>query len=221
MTRTSGGVSAICLAKFQVLTTGKLPVFPNVLVASDFASLHAQHLQLTGTIGQTVWVCSVNDTGTLLPLLLPRSQILPLTLSTSRGRRHQKIPSFRGLRADCFRPKEPVFSDIKPGVPTHGWQFFAARTIEEHFVSSSVLPKLSPTESALYVHNLDLALGGAFLLFRSVLPPALPCSPPSSLVASPPPVLSHLPVWPSTRRFWPSPCSVLEGGGSWKSWVCV
>ena len=57
--------------------------------------------------------------------------------------------------ADCFRPREPVFSDIKPGVPTHVWQFFAARAIEEHFVSSSVLPRLSPTESALYVHSLD------------------------------------------------------------------
>ena len=34
-------------------------------------------------------------------------------------------------------------------------------------------------------------------------------------------LFSHLPVWPSTRHLWPSPCSVLEGGGPWKSWIRV
>ena len=51
--------------------------------------------------------------------------------------------------ADGLRPRQPAFQDIKPGVPTHGWQFFVARAIEEHFVSSSIVPRLSPTESAL------------------------------------------------------------------------
>ena len=51
--------------------------------------------------------------------------------------------------ADGLRPTHPSFHDIEPGVPTHGWQFFAARAIEEHFVSSSIVPRLSPTESAL------------------------------------------------------------------------
>ena len=51
--------------------------------------------------------------------------------------------------ADGLRPRQPAFQDIEPGVPTHGWQFFAARAIEEHFVSSSIVPRLSPTKSAL------------------------------------------------------------------------
>ena len=48
-------------------------------------------------------------------------------------------------------------------------------------------------------------------LFRVLLP-----APP---VAPPPPVLSHLPVWPSTRRLWPPPRSVPEGRGLGCPWV--
>ena len=112
----------------------------------------------------------------------------------ARGSR-QRIPSFSGFRdsrvgsADGFRPRQPAFHDIEPGVPTHGWQFFVARAIEEHFVSSSIVPRLSPTDSALAFsvrsHGGPPVLRGAFLLVCSVLPSALPCSPPSSLMASP------------------------------------
>ena len=48
-----------------------------------------------------------------------------------------------------LRPRQPGLDELDPGVPCHGWQFFAALSVEHHFRSHSVWPRLSPTEQAL------------------------------------------------------------------------
>ena len=48
-----------------------------------------------------------------------------------------------------LRPRQPELDELDPGVPSHGWQFFAALSVEHHFRSRSVWPRLSPTEQAL------------------------------------------------------------------------
>ena len=144
--RTSGDVSALCVAKFQVFTTGKWPLFPSVLVASDFAALRAQHLQLTGPVGQTSWADSVGmfrqrhrDVAASIAAALtnPPTHVYHLQgAAASKGFLHSvgfETAEWAAL-ADGLRPRQPVFSDI-------------ARAIEEHFVSSSILPRLFPTKS--------------------------------------------------------------------------
>ena len=82
------------------------------------------------------------------------------------------------------------------------------------FAAHSVWPRLSPTEQAL----LRLQSGPmAGLPFPAVptsslsrLPSALPCLAPPPPLAFLAPCFSHLPVWPSTRRPSPPPCSVFE-----------
>ena len=116
--------------------------------------------------------------------------------------------------ADGLRPRQP-------GVPTHGWQFFAARAVD---ISSPLpsCPGCLPLSLPFCVLSLVpwRASLSPWCLLPHLLGFALSSSVFSSFVASPLP-FSHLPVWPSTRHLWPSPCSVLEGGGPWKSWVRV
>ena len=48
-----------------------------------------------------------------------------------------------------LRPRQPELDELDPGVPSHGWQFFAALSVEHHFRSCSVWPRLTPTEQTL------------------------------------------------------------------------
>ena len=52
--------------------------------------------------------------------------------------------------ADGLRPRPPSLEELDPGTFDHGWQFFAARAVEERFSSSTIWPRLSPTEQALF-----------------------------------------------------------------------
>ena len=146
----------ICLAKSQDLTIGRWPASLSVLVASVCAARRAQHQLLFGPVGQTAWACSVNDTGCRCFYCRGGHRSSHTCSPFARGSRQQRIPSFSGFEtaewamlADGLRPRLPAFHDIERRVPTHGWQFFAAKAVEEHFVSSSIVPRLSPTESAL------------------------------------------------------------------------
>ena len=67
------------------MTNGRWPASLSVLVASVCAARRAQHQLLIGTVGQTAWACSVNDTGMSLLLLPRRSQILPHMLTICKG----------------------------------------------------------------------------------------------------------------------------------------
>ena len=111
------------------------------------------------------------------------------------------------------RPPRPHQRD--PCVPGHGWQFFAAQSMEVRFKEVVVWPRLSPTEQAL-MHSQSGPMAGLpfscipssnlfiftpevfrVLLLRRLWLPLSPC-------------LSQLLVWPSTRRPWPPPRSLLE-----------
>ena len=60
-------------------------------------------------------------------------------------------------------------------------------------------------------HSLQPALGLLFVILHDQTVFVAPLSP----------VLSHLPVWPSTRRLWPPPRSLPEGRGFGFPWVFV
>ena len=115
-----------------------------------------------------------------------------------------------------LRPRQPELGELDPGVPSHGWQFFAALPVEHHFRSHSVWPRLTPTEQALAVTIWPNGLVAFFFhpdfVALAFPPSALPCLAPPPPLASLAPCFSHLPVWPSTRRPWPPPCSV---SGCW------
>ena len=121
-----------------------------------------------------------------------------------------------------LRPRQPELDELDPGVPSHGWQFFAALSVEHHFRSHSVWPRLTPTEQALLRSQSGPMAG---LPFSSIPTSSLSRFPPQlfrvlllrRLLASFAPCFSHLPVWPSTRRPWPPPCSVFEGRGAGES----
>ena len=48
-----------------------------------------------------------------------------------------------------IRPRHPSADEEDPEVPVHGWQFFAALTVEHCFRDTVVWPRLSPTDEAL------------------------------------------------------------------------
>ena len=69
------------------------------------------------------------------------------------------------------RPRQPNLDEVDPGVPTHGWQFFAAQAVEQRYRTDVVWPRLSTTEQALLRSQLGPMSG---LPFSSV-----PSSPPT------------------------------------------
>ena len=103
----------------------------------------------------------------------------------------------------------PLHLQRDPCTPGHGWQFFAAQSMEVRFKEVVVWPRLSPTEQALMRSQSGPMAGLPFscipssnlfvftpevfrvLFFRRVWLPL-------------PPWLSQLPLWPSFRRPWPS-----------------
>ena len=107
-------------------------------------------------------------------------------------------------------------------VPEQGWQHVASLVVEERFVNTVVVPRASPAHWAVLRSQGGPLSGLPFTtlllspllrfdshLFRVLL---LRRSPPSS-----PTVFPRLPVWPSTRLPWPSPCKLLKGRGSWEA----
>ena len=48
------------------------------------------------------------------------------------------------------RPRQPNLDEVDPGVPTHGWQFFAAQAVAQRHRTVVVWPRLSETEQALF-----------------------------------------------------------------------
>ena len=53
--------------------------------------------------------------------------------------------------ADGLRPGQPqeAREGAEPGVPRHGWQFFASQVVEECFFIHGVAPRLTDTQQAL------------------------------------------------------------------------
>ena len=83
-------------------------------------------------------------------------------------------------------------------------------------------PELTPTQQALLLSQSGPMAGLTFFFHPDFValpfpPSALPCLGPPPPLASLAHCFSHLPVWPSTRRPWPPPCSVFEGPGAGES----
>ena len=109
------------------------------------------------------------------------------------------------------------------GIPAEGWQHDASSCIEKFFCDSSVLPRMSAGERALLrsqggplaalpytvvptcpLRRFDPDIFRVLLLRRLRLPL--------------PPIFPLLPVWPSTRLPWPSPCKLFEGRCVGEAW---
>ena len=108
----------------------------------------------------------------------------------------------------------------EPGVPARGWQFEASQRGE------FLLPPLHPPLFSCAVRPLEVP-GWALLWFAlhrfpyfhspAVRFGALSRSSLPSSSSSSPSFVSYLPVWPSSRRPWPPPRSVLDFWGAWKT----
>ena len=121
-------------------------------------------------------------------------------------------------------PRRPTVAETDPAVRAHGWQFLASRAVEKQFIALRVTPRLTPTERAAFFSQSGPMAGHTF----SAIPTDRLFRFPAQLFHVLllrrlwlPPVLSHLPVWPSTRRLWPPPRSVREGRGLGYPWVCA
>ena len=69
---------------------------------------------------------------------------------------YRDCPTWEDIRAGVL-PKNPDPKDRAPGEWGRGWQFFASRVRDQHFLEFEVRPHLSPTEQALL-----LSQGGPF-----------------------------------------------------------
>ena len=69
------------------------------------------------------------------------------------------------------RPRQPNLDEVDPGVPTHGWQFFAAQAVEQRYKTVVVWPRLSPTEQALLRSQSGPCRSCPSLLFLPSSPP--------------------------------------------------
>ena len=75
-----------------------------------------------------------------------------------------------------LRPQQPACDEMEPGFFSHGWQFLAAKVVEQRFRSTVVWPRCTPTQQALLRSQLGPMSGlpvfrRPFLFFCS-----FPCS---------------------------------------------
>ena len=117
------------------------------------AARRAQHQLLTGPVGQTAWACSVNDTGMSL-LLLPRLTDPPTHAhhlqgaANSRGILHSvgfETAEWAAL-ADGLAPDNLRSKTLSQEFPLTVGNSLLPGPFEEHFVSSSIVLRLSPTD---------------------------------------------------------------------------
>ena len=59
------------------------------------------------------------------------------------------VPTW-GQIADGLRPNPPV-EDGEPGVPLHGWQYFATQAVDDCFFRHGVVPRLTDTQQAFWL----------------------------------------------------------------------
>ena len=109
--------------------------------------------------------------------------------------------------------EEVVFAEEpEPHEPKIGWQQRAVKTLHQNFHKESFWPELTDAEKTLMhigfspfhscAHQQNDKVRGSTFQGHSVSTPPPPFTP----------VLTHLPMWPPTRPFWPPSCSVCRGG---------
>ena len=100
-----------------------------------------------------------------------------------------------------LRPHQLAFDEMEPGFFSHGWQFLAAKVVEQRFRSTVVWPRCTPSNSA---STPPFSIGSHVRAsFFSTVPSLLLVSPLNfsgcfSFAGSG--FLFLLPVWPSLRR---------------------
>ena len=109
----------------------------------------------------------------------------------------------------------------EPGVPARGWKFEASASVEIFFFLHSIVPRSSPAQCALLRSQGGPFYGLSFTVFTTTIHQRFDSVLFRVLLFHrlrlPLPFVSYLPVWPSTRRPWPPPCSVLDFWGAWKT----
>ena len=93
--------------------------------------------------------------------------VMSRALLASRG---FQSPSWQDLLHGIL-PRHPSADEEDPGVPVHGWQFFAALTVEQCFRDTVVWPRFSPTDEALLRSQSGPMSGLPFSCF-----PSSPCA---------------------------------------------
>ena len=118
-------------------------------------------------------------------------------------------PLGKSWRARLFHP--PTAEDGEPNQPREWWQATAGRAVKSFFLAN-LRPTLSDAEGALFRSK-----GGPFASAPFVSFPmnrVLRLEPQNLRVLffhRPLPLSSRLPMWPSSRRPWPSQVGVLWG----------
>ena len=102
-------------------------------------------------------------------------------------------PSWAELAREAVHP--PTAEDGEPNQPRVGWQAVAGRAVESSFLAS-LRPTLSNADGALLRSQGGPLASAPFVSFPGLVPP--PFAPPA------PPHSPCLPMWPSSRRPWPS-----------------
>ena len=212
---------------------GSWPVFRCTWGDGVFAvrpALPARHIGVVGLIVSTLWLNVMRTS----PARWQRLSVLrQLTQSTSEEQ-WQAVASLPRLgttvQTGRLYLKERALGNRTLvrwilGCPLMGGSSSQPRpwsNVTEPLSCGRVFPRPNKPSSAR-----NRAHVGVALLFCSLFAPhsvrssALPRLASSSPLACPPSLFSHLPVWPSTPRPWPPPCSVFESGSLGESVVLL
>ena len=100
--------------------------------------------------------------------------------------------------ADGLRPNRPE-EVVEPGVPRHGWQFFASQAVEDCFFQHGFVPRLTDTQQAMIRSQSGPMAGVPLVAFPHVTSVqvrcvCVSCAPPPPPLVPPPSVFVRLGV---------------------------
>ena len=222
MTFTPGSVSPRFLGNGMTLSHRIGAVFRSTWRDWACVAYIVQHVPPSGAVGQIACILSAHVTETLpeqfgRPRKFAASAVHIRAVVSCRLQLAEvghDCPDWLSL-LDGLRPRQVNLDEVDTGVPTHGWQFFAAEASERHFRTEVLWPRLAQTQQALMRSQSGPFVGLPFL--------AVPSSPLSRFPPQlfrllllrrlwlPLPLSSRTCRWPPTRRPWPPPRNVLEG----------
>ena len=154
MTLVCGTVSAVFWASHSTLLFGKSAVSHSIWVGWGCGVLLARSMPLVGSWADclsTIWQRHANIAQTMVPLDSPLETAIHLVGATLASEGFES-PLLQGLR-----PQQPEFDEMEPGFFSHGWQFLAAKVVEQRFRSTVVWAAVSTN---VFVRDLDLAVVG-------------------------------------------------------------
>ena len=117
-----------------------------------------------------------------------------------------------------LRPQQPALDEMEPGFFSQGCSCSLQKLLNSASVQQFQLSKHSSVLNQGPMSGLFPTFRHPFLFFCSLPHSSFPGASASAPLASHSSCFAHLPVWPSPRCPWPSPCSVCESKCSWRSW---